>query len=47
LLRVPGAELPRGIFRLETAVTIELPPAEGKAPERLTAFQEGQLFQVY
>ena len=47
LVRVLGVELPRGIFRLETAVTVELPTPEGKSPERLTAFQEGQLFQVY
>jgi hypothetical protein len=45
-LRVPGVELPRGMYRLEIAAAIELPAAEGRAPERLTRFQEGQLIQV-
>jgi hypothetical protein len=47
LLRIAGVELPRGIFRLVTAITVDLPASEGRTAERFTAFQEGQLFQVY
>jgi hypothetical protein len=45
-IAVPGANLPRGIYRLEAMVTLGLPDAID-APGELTAFLESGLLQVY
>ncbi|MFL5805359.1 MAG: helix-hairpin-helix domain-containing protein [Roseiflexaceae bacterium] len=46
-LRVSGADLPCGIYRLEAAVIVTTPAGEARARKQLTAFREGGLVQVY
>jgi hypothetical protein len=46
-LRIEGAELPRGIYRLDATVVVVLPADESGQRQELSAFREGGLLQVY